>query len=212
MNIFKGLILAGMMITGTMLASGPVEAQDNSNQPHHNELASMEMSPLVGDGPSYRLIWHAWHRRPGALTLSCDQRRCTAELRHTDGYGTYQQGTLAFNQTRTVRHERALQVIAAMQTHGVFGLKPDLPVDGNSYLRPGHGNNICLHAPNFYIEARHGPQSVLAYRFCQDDYESSIATVRPLIDLFTELFPREMSQVSQYSDLESSNNRLREIE
>ncbi|MCU0882263.1 MAG: hypothetical protein MUF14_06305 [Hyphomonadaceae bacterium] len=186
--------------------------------PHQAELDSLQLQPVSGTGPTYRLIWHAWHRRPGALTLSCTPRRCTAELRYTDGYGTYRQGTLARTLSKTVDRVRAEAIIETINGNGLFALKAYLPV-GTLYNRPElaqdspqGANMICLHAPSYFVEAVNDGRTQLAYRFCQEHYSDGLDALKPMIDLFGQLFPDDMSQVSAYSNLEADNHQLRKLD
>lgn len=184
--------------------------------PHADDLRSMQLEPLSTEGDAYRLVWHAWHRRPSTLTLTCDDDACHAELRYTNGYGTYTQGALAFVEQRAVPVELARSVMSAIDANNVWQLTPDLPVDG-LYGRRGTPSSsdsigICIHSPHYFIEAHAAGRSLLMYRYCQNNYNDGLSALAPMTALFDELFPEHMSQVSSFSNLEERGERLREIE
>ena len=165
--------------------------------PHIRVLNSMRALPLGDDARSYRLIWHAWHKKPGMLTLVCDSKQCSAELRHTDGYGTYRQGTLEDIYTKRVERAKAHQVMAALESGGLWALAPQV-LDENGKrtgLPQDSVDSICLHAPHYYIEAKDSGRSLLAYRYCQSNYMDGLNAVAPLIALFDELFPVPLAKI-----------------
>jgi hypothetical protein len=203
-------ILITLLLLGVC---APAVAQDTRNLPHRDDLQSLELEELRGGGPSYRLIWHAWHRRPGALTLWCETSGCRAQLRYTDGYGTYQQGKLYYSQSRHVDRETAGQVMEAVDQSAFWRLVPHLPVDGPYGARPTLGEpSICLHAPYYFLEGRKQNQSQLVYRYCQPRYGDGIAAVQPMIDLFERLFPTAMTQVKAVGAGQAQANPLLPIE
>jgi hypothetical protein len=160
-------------------------------------LKSMNAQPLRDDARAYRLIWHAWHKKPGMLTLTCKAGACTAELRHTDGFGTYHQGKLEKVYTKRVQELKALQVMSALDEGGVWALPPQL-ADEKGYrigLPEGGQDWICLHAPYYFVEAKKLGRSLLAYRYCQPNYRDGLDAMAPLITLFEELFPTRISAV-----------------
>ncbi len=164
---------------------------------HLEDLKSMRAQPLRDDARGYRLIWHAWHKKPGILTLTCKAGACTAELRHTDGFGTYRQGKLEKIYTKRVQESKALQVMAALDEGGVWALPPQV-ADEKGYrigLPEGGQGWICLHAPYYFVEAKKPGRSLLAYRYCQPNYRDGLDAMVPLITLFEELFPTRISAV-----------------
>ncbi len=158
---------------------------------HSFDLRSMQAEPLADNRRAYRLIWHAWHKKPGILTLWCDPEACSAELRHTDGFGTYRQGNLTGLYTLRVERTKALEVMAAIDAGGLWTLAPQ--VRGKDGARSGlpedSKDSICLHAPHYFIEAKDSGHSLLAYRYCQSNYMDGLNAMAPLISLFDELFP-----------------------
>lgn len=191
-------------------------AYGEEQPPHTNDLRSMQLEPLAQDGDSYRLIWHAWHRRPGVLTLTCRRASCHAEIRYTNGYGTYTQGNLAVVERRSVPSDVVRPVMSVIETNRLWEIAPDLPTNGLYGPRQGRGTNqeieICIHAPHYFIEAQAAGRSLLLYRYCQANYADGLNAVAPMIALFGNLFPEQMSQVSGFSNLEERGERLREIE
>lgn len=164
---------------------------------HLENLKSMRAQPLGDDVRAYRLIWHAWHKNPGILTLACKSEVCTAELRHTDGFGTYRQGELEKIYTKRVAKSKALEVMAALDAGGVWALPPQLADErGNRIDLPTGGEDwVCLHAPYYFVEAKEPGRSLLAYRYCQPNYRDGLNAMAPLITLFEELFPMRISAV-----------------
>ncbi|MEQ1706886.1 MAG: hypothetical protein ABL864_00970 [Terricaulis sp.] len=149
------------------------------------------------------------------MTIACREEVCFAELRHTDGYGTYAQGRLALVERRPIPLGEARSVTSAID--GLWALDPDLPIDGLYGLRrPVKSDEevieICIHAPHYFIEARTRSRSFLMYRYCQDNYDDGLIALTPMLALFERLFPEPMSQVSAFSNLEERGERLREIE
>jgi hypothetical protein len=165
--------------------------------PHAEDLASMQARPLPDHSRAYRLIWHAWHKKPGMLTLTCARTACTAELRHTNGYGTYRQGRLQRVYRKKVATDEALSVMAALDAGGVWTLPPQLPVGVGMRAGMPEGSElrICLHAPHYYVEAKDGERSILAYRHCQSNYKDGLNAMAPLIALFDRIFPVPLALV-----------------
>ena len=179
------LMLAPVTLHSRAAAEGDV------SPPHSFDLRSMQAEPLGDNRRAYRLIWHAWHKKPGILTLWCDPKSCSAELRHTDGFGTYQQGNLTGLYTLRVERTKALEVMDAIDAGGLWTLDPQ--VRGKDGARVGLPEDskeaICLHAPHYFIEAKDSGRSLLAYRYCQSNYMDGLTAMAPLISLFDELFP-----------------------
>jgi hypothetical protein len=201
-----------LALLGAFVAA-PALAQDATSPPHRGDLASMNLTPLDGQGPSYRLIWHAWHRRPGSLTLWCEQSRCQAELRYTDGYGTYNQGRLHYARTRPVSRETAQNVMAAMDQNGFWQLTAHLPTGGPYGDRPTLSEpSICLHAPHYFLEGRRADQSRLVYRYCQPNVNDGLVAVKPMIDLFDTLFPDDFPQVKAVGASDQARVPLKRID
>jgi hypothetical protein len=168
-----------------------------SPAPHWRELQSMRAEPLSDQARAYRLIWHAWHKKPGILTLHCDTKECSAELRHTDGYGTYQQGSLEDISKKPVERTKAMAVMDALNVGGVWSLPPQVHSEKGERvgLPEDAKTQICLHAPYYYIEAKDSGRSLLAYRYCQSNYMDGLNSMTPLIALFDELFPEQLLKV-----------------
>ena len=157
----------------------------------------MRAETLSDQVRAYRLIWHAWHKKPGILTLQCGPNECSAELRHTDGYGTYQQGSLEDIYIKRVERTKALAVMDAIDDGGLWSLPPQVRNEKGERdgLPEDSKTQICLHAPYYYIEAKDSGRSFLAYRYCQSDYMDGLKAMAPLIALFDELFPEQLAKV-----------------
>jgi hypothetical protein len=185
------LMLAPVNLNARSAPNGEV------SPPHSLDLQSMQAEPLADNMRAYRLIWHAWHKKPGILTLWCDPAACSAELRHTDGFGTYRRGNLAGLYTLRVERTKALEVMAAIDAGGLWTLDPQ--VRDKNGARPGLPqdsiDSICLHAPHYFIEAKDSGRSLLAYRYCQSNYMDGLNAVAPLIALFDELFPIPLAMI-----------------
>jgi hypothetical protein len=165
--------------------------------PHWRDLQSMRAELLSDQARAYRLIWHAWHKKPGILTLQCDPKECSAELRHTDGYGTYRQGTLEDIFIKRVERTKAMAVMDAISAGGVWSLPPQVRVEKGERvgLPEDSKTQLCLHAPYYYIEAKDSGRSLMAYRYCQSNYMDGLKAMAPLIVFFDELFPEQLAKV-----------------
>jgi hypothetical protein len=157
----------------------------------------MRAEALSDQAHAYRLIWHAWHKKPGILTLQCDTKECSAELRHTDGYGTYRQGTLEDIFIKRVERTKALAVMKAIDDGGLWSLPPQVRNEKGERagLPEDSKTQLCLHAPYYYIEAKDSGRSLLAYRYCQSNYLDGLNIMAPLIALFDEFFPEQLAKV-----------------
>jgi hypothetical protein len=190
-------LAAAVLLVGCSHAPSP-----GSELPHAEELRSLRAPALAAlEGDTLRIVFHDWHRSPGLLTLNC-RRSCTLEVRTTDGYGTYQQGTLDRAATVRVAESEARAVMEAVGDRGFWRLLPLLPEGGTYGFRPGGGDMICLHAPYYYLEGRVGERKQLVHRYCQEGYEDGWVAAAPLLEMFRRRFPEEFAAVSNFSEEE----------
>ena len=168
----------------------------------YDDLRSFKAKPMQQlAGNSYRLVWHAWHQTPGLITANCFKEECSLEVRHTDGYGTYQQGKLVGRgKVNISRHE--FEVVAGGFNKNRFReLSPNLRQNSRYAGLASENDNseaikICLHAPHYYLESNVEGEYHVIYRYCQDDYGRDLEVAFPLIELAEKYFPSQMQHIT----------------
>lgn len=165
----------------------------------YEDLRSFRALPLEQiPGESYRLVWHAWHQRPGLILANCSEK-CSLELRYTDGYGTYSQGKLDGVVNAAITEAEFNKIAASFENGKFSSLSPDLrPNEAYEGLKKGGTEDeiiICLHAPHYYLESYIQQDYRVIYRYCQDNYTEDLAIAFPLIELAEKYFSDEMKLV-----------------
>lgn len=165
----------------------------------YEDLRSFRAQPLEQiPGESYRLVWHAWHQRPGLILANCS-KYCYLELRYTDGYGTYSQGKLD-GVVKTAITKSEFKTVVNGFEEGQFAnlnpyLRPDERYDGLIESASEDEIVICLHAPYYYLERYVKKEYLVIYRYCQNNYSEDLAVAFPLIELAEKYFPSEMKLI-----------------
>lgn len=197
----RGLLLLPASLLVVAGCSTPDRHEYPSDYHQYGVLESFR-APAIQEiaGRSYRLTWHAWHKKPGLIRATCEVDSCELELRFTDGYGTYTQGKLAGVRTTGISRDEFDAIEQAFAEGDFASFDPDLR-DGEPYAgvvdQAEEGAiPICIHAPSYYLESYDGERHKIVYRYCQSDYGDALGIARPLVELSARYFPEETALVS----------------
>ena len=164
----------------------------------YEELRSFKAPPIEQiEGQSIRLTWHAWHKAPGLILANCANQQCHLEVRFTDGYGTYRQGSLKGIRKADISREEFDAIDLAFERGGFTALEPQLR-ENDEYLGAAQSDGsiaICIHAPHYYLETLKENRRHIIYRYCQDNYDDGLRIAMPLVELAEHYFPNEMSKI-----------------
>nr|WP_298897400.1 hypothetical protein [uncultured Altererythrobacter sp.] len=190
--------VAGILIVSACTTTGGHEYPSDY---HLYENLRSFRAPAIEqiEGQSYRLVWHAWHQSPGLILANCTNLKCMIEVRYTDGYGTYTQGTLERVRSTEISRSEFEEIGSAFERDGFWNLeshlRPNEPYLGVNDNAPDEGPVICLHAPSYYLEGLEIGQNHTIYRYCQNNYDDGIQVAMPLIELAERHFPAEMGKI-----------------
>ncbi len=195
------------MLAGILIPLLGLSAALSVDEPEWGEaaydLASFEAQILnLEEGEVIRFVLHEWHKQPGLISARCSAVSCVLEVRLTDGYGTYDQGSLSFQDSVPMAHSDFDRLANELRDRGFWELSETRGesvreiVDENGERRIA----LCMHAPHYFLQARIEGERRSVARYCQDNYSDAYVAGAHLLEIAAREFPEQFASASHLTD------------